>query len=106
MVMSFDRTRDQHQDRSQEVAKGNQPENSSEKGIPSVQESETGAQLGKNTALPLKLAEKLATGFDNDQDRTRFLERIQERLDQGNAQPADIRIRESSPVKDESDMER
>lgn len=89
-----------------EQIKGAQASKTVEKGPQSAQVDDTGPQLGRDTSLSFKLAEKLANDFDNEQDRARFLERIQERLDQGNVQPADIRIKESSPVKDDSDMER
>lgn len=51
----------------------------------------------KASPLPLHLAEKFATQFDNAQDRDRFMERVQERLSETSVNPADIRIKEPAP---------
>ncbi|HCE5184916.1 TPA: DUF1738 domain-containing protein [Vibrio parahaemolyticus] len=60
-------------------------------------------ELGVNTQLPIKLAEKVAQGFANEQDRQKFIEKVQARL--SNEQLQDIRIKEVTARAD-SDLER
>jgi antirestriction protein ArdC len=89
-----------------ETAKAAQPSSDDEKAPQKPQEAETDPQLGKDSALPLKLAEKYAQNFASEADRARFLERVQDRLGKETEQAADIRIRESVARDADSDIER
>lgn len=89
-----------------EATKAVMPSPGAENGAQGGQSAEKGAELGKTSALPLKLAEKVAQSFGNDQDRARFLERVQERLSQNPDKAAGVRIKETSAGRDDSDMER
>lgn len=63
--------------------------------------------LGAN--VPLKLAEKLAKGFESDELRTKFIERVQSKLSDPSAPVTAIKIRDKSPSTaqhDNSDLER
>lgn len=93
MVMGYESKRVQHQEQGQEPPQ-------------KPQEAKTEQGQGDGSALPLKLAEKVAQGFKSAEDRARFMERVQDRLDRGAGQPSDIRIKESTQVKADSDMER
>lgn len=70
------------------------------------QEAETDPKQGKDSTLPLKLAEKYAQNFASEADRDRFLERVQDRLNNETGQTVDIRIRESVARDADSDFER
>lgn len=90
-----------------EKAKAPQASSNHQESLHKPQEAATGNEQGDGSALSLKLAEKVAQGLKSDEDRARFMERVQERLGQGAAPPSDIRIRESAaPAKSDSDMER
>ncbi|CCO88208.1 TPA: DUF1738 domain-containing protein [Klebsiella pneumoniae] len=75
-------------------------------------ESDTAPKEGNNSALPLKLAEKLAERFNNAEDRAKFMEKIQSRLTHEKPD-TEIKIKETNTVvvskkglKQDTDLER
>ncbi len=101
MVMSFEQKRDRHQD------KGQDPQATASPAAAEKPNQSREAGIEANASLPFKLAEKVAKGFENDQDRARFLDRIQQRLSVDAGRPAaDVRIRETVANKGDQDMER
>lgn len=89
-----------------EQGKTVQPSNSHQEAPQEPQKNEASQSQSDGSALSLKLAEKVAKGIESEKDRARFMERVQERLGQATAHPSDIRIKESAPDRDDSDMER
>lgn len=71
------------------------------------QEGPESIESGITSTLSLKLAEKVATGFKNEADRARFLERVQTRMAQdAKVQNADICIKEAVAFKEDKELER
>ncbi|CND38484.1 conjugal transfer protein TraC [Salmonella enterica subsp. enterica serovar Dublin] len=75
-------------------------------------ESDTDQKEGNDSALPLKLAEKLAERFNNAEDRAKFMEKIQSRLTHEKPD-TEIKIKETNTVvvskkglKQDTDLER
>ncbi|MCT8349400.1 ssDNA-binding domain-containing protein [Photorhabdus temperata] len=75
-------------------------------------ESDTAPKEGNDSALPLKLAEKLAERFNNAEDRAKFMEKIQSRLTHEKPD-TEIKIKEINTVvvskkglKQDTDLER
>ncbi|MDC8936120.1 zincin-like metallopeptidase domain-containing protein [Escherichia coli] len=75
-------------------------------------ESDTAPKEGDDSALPLKLAEKLAERFNNAEDRAKFMEKIQSRLTHEKPD-TEIKIKETNTVvvskkglKQDTDLER
>ncbi|HBZ1987853.1 TPA: DUF1738 domain-containing protein [Klebsiella pneumoniae] len=75
-------------------------------------ESDTAQKEGNDSALPLKLAEKLAERFNNAEDRAKFMEKIQSRLTHEKPD-TEIKIKETNTVvvskkglKQDTDLER
>lgn len=75
-------------------------------------ESDTAPKEGNDSALPLKLAEKLAERFNNAEDRAKFMEQIQSRLTREKPD-TEIKIKETNTVvvskkglKQDTDLER
>ncbi|EAB4689682.1 DUF1738 domain-containing protein [Salmonella enterica] len=75
-------------------------------------ESDKAPKEGNDSALPLKLAEKLAERFNNAEDRAKFMEKIQSRLTHEKPD-TEIKIKETNTVvvskkglKQDTDLER
>lgn len=114
MVLSFEKERDQQQDDqatekpSAALVDGTAPRLGRNTTLDFQLSNGNGSkdpELGKTSALPFKLAEKMAQNL-SEQDRARFLERVQDRISKGTDQAADIRIKEPVATKGDSDMER
>ncbi|GGO83760.1 hypothetical protein GCM10011348_28270 [Marinobacterium nitratireducens] len=101
MVMGFEQMCEQHQDKTQTL------DAAITQSAAEVTTPPRTTAIDASTSLPFKLAEKVAKGFDNDQDRTRFLHRIQQRLaSEPRLSNADVRISEEAANEDDQDMER